>query len=426
MVAALRAPPRRIISLQSRQSVDLGLDELLSGGQISLLPHVEERGLLFLQFRKGRVTVTAGKYVGLIPITADIALDVMPKMPVGNIARVLDGARAHIQALPGTERVYSSVPQESESVLKFLLSNLLDALEPIRRAGLLKRYHRETEIASHPRGRIQLARTLQSCWSKGVRHRVAIEKFSLTADVPENRVLKAALVHVLQGLRRAGIHGDILASANAAYNELPSQIGFLQPFDRQRCADAVSMMTLPGGRDYYYRALEIALLITSARSLKLEGVGTELTLDACIIDFESVFEAYLRHVLQSHAPSDIAVRDGNRDGKKPLYDDRNDPPAQPDIVLTSRTTCRSLIAEVKYKDKPDRSDINQAVTYALTYRTPFAVLLHQAGEGKASGLRHIGSINGIEVKSYGFQLSRSDLEVEESMLSERLCALLMP
>jgi 5-methylcytosine-specific restriction enzyme subunit McrC len=112
------------------------------------------------------------------------------------------------------------------------------------------------------------------------------------------------------------------------------------------------------------------------------------------------------------------VRDGNTDGKKPLFDDRSDPPAQPDIVVSSTSTGKTVIAEVKYKEKPNRDDYNQAITYALSYHTDRVILVHQNRQGATAGLRRIGTIGGIALDAYAFDLSHANLDAEENAFAE--------
>ena len=78
------------------------------------------------------------------------------------------------------------------------------------------------------------------------------------------------------------------------------------------------------------------------------------------------------------------------------------------------------MAEVKYKEKPDRQDINQAITYALSYNTSQAVLVHQSKPGSKTGLSLIGTIRGIRISAYGFDLSVSDLTAEENAFAKCL------
>jgi 5-methylcytosine-specific restriction enzyme subunit McrC len=68
---------------------------------------------------------------------------------------------------------------------------------------------------------------------------------------------------------------------------------------------------------------------------------------------------------------------------------------------------------VKYKDKPNRPDINQAITYAISYRSDRVLLVYQNQPGATAGLVHIGTVSGIRVEGYGFDLGSDTLEQEE-------------
>lgn len=75
----------RILSVASRNSIELPLSDVMSDGHIEVFAEIEAQGLLFLQFRRGKLFVTAGKYIGLIPLTPSISVDVKPKLPVSNL-----------------------------------------------------------------------------------------------------------------------------------------------------------------------------------------------------------------------------------------------------------------------------------------------------------------------------------------------------
>ncbi|CAN7615303.1 McrC family protein [Caulobacter sp. LjRoot300] len=415
-----------IITMNSRATMTLPLAALLTNGELSVLPHIEEKGLLFLQFRRGSVLLNAGKYVGLIPLTNSIAIDVQPKMPVGNLSRVLGESRATIDYISGSDRLYEAFGSPSANVLEFILRNLISALQPIESNGTLKQYVQRVEVAAHPRGRIRAAATLQTCRARGIKHRAVIERFDQTSDIAPNRVIRSALVHLLTSLRRGQPDRALLRRGNEAFSRLPGQIRDASSYDYIDCQHIVRFRTLPTGREYYYRPLDIALLVLSGRGIALDQFSGNVILDTFIVDFEAVFERYLRNALESRVPTHIAVLDGNEDGQKPLYDDRAVPPAQPDIVLVDRETGQKIVVEVKYKDKPDRGDINQAITYALSYRTNRVVLVHQKRDGSVSGLRRLGIISGISVECYAYDLSREDLEAEEEAFTSVLSAMLLP
>ncbi len=418
------SPTRRIISLDSRSTTDIPIADLIIDGKLDIYPHVEEKGLLFLQFRRNMLTLAAGPYVGLIPLTPAVSVDVRPKLPIGNFARVLDSARGSLSSITGVDRLYLSENLASNSVLEFLAANLLDALRPVQEHGLLKDYVRISEMTSSPRGRINPSGTMARAWSKGQKHKVEAQYFEQTSNIPVNRVLKSALRMLLARMKSSGKYGRQLnSSVNRAYFDMPSGIGEMAPADFELAKYTLLSRTLPESRTYYSRPLEIALLIISNRGISLQEQGVDVLLETFIVNFETMFEDYLLRVLERRAdPTILRVRSGNSSGKKPLFDDRKDPPAQPDIVITSIASGKKLIAEVKYKEKPTREDYNQAITYAVTYRSDRVILVHQNKPGAATGLRHIGTMNGIVLDAYAFDLSKADLDNEEQAFADVLLA----
>jgi 5-methylcytosine-specific restriction enzyme subunit McrC len=415
-----------VYSIQSRQELELNLSDLVVDGRLDIFPHVEKKGLLFLQFRRSRLIVTAGGYVGLIPLTPKISIDVRPKLPVSNLARVLDAARRSLSSIANADRLYLASELSNSSVLEFLAANLLDALRPISANGLHKEYVCRSETTSHPRGRIELAGTIRA-WSRGQFHNVQAQRFEQSSDLPVNRLIKTALYFILQRMHPYSPESRaLIRRANAAYFEMPAIIEEMRSSDYEACKAVLRANSLPTSRSYYYRALEIALLILSNRGIALEEQGSDVLLETFIINFDDLFEEYLRRVLQQRAEGGLIVKDGNREGKKPLFDDQNAPSAQPDIVLTWRPTHRTVVAEVKYKERPQREDINQAITYALCYGTEQAILVHQCGPEAPKGLRPIGTLQGIKVNAYAFDLGADDLDAEEATFANCLFGLVRP
>lgn len=408
--------------LESRKSLALELADLLVDGKLEIYPHVEEMGLLFMQFRGSKLVLSAGPFVGLIPLTPKLSIEVRPKMPVSNLARVLDTAKRPLSALSGMDRFYVTNDLESSSILQFLATNLVDALHAIQVNGLLKEYLRRSNVTSMPRGRIELDGSMR-LWARGQHHLVKAQRFEQSSDIAANRVIKYALRSVLIKLKgEAADASALIATANKAYSDLPSTISEMIPADFAEVQRLISQGRLPPNRTYYARALEIALLILSNRGISLQEEGKDVLLETFIVNFEVLFEEYLRRVLHQRAPTCVRVRDGSKDGKKALFDDVKQPSAQPDIVIHEKSSGRKMIAEVKYKDSPNRDDINQAIAYGVSYRSNHVVLVHQKGLGAAAGLSPIGTVNGIKVESYAYDLSNPDLDAEEAQFAEKMLA----
>lgn len=418
------ARQHNVIQIESRSSVELELTDLVADGRFAVFPHVEQKGLLFLQFKKDRVSLSAGAYIGLIPLTPTITIDVKPKLPVSSLSRVLDVAAGSLSTLTGFDRAYLDSAEASTSVLEFLCYNLVQSIEPILVNGLHKTYVPQGESSERPRGTIDMIDTVRQHWSRAQLNLIKSHRFDQTTNIPPNRVIKSALEVILQRLNDAGrASGQLARSANSAYLSLPSSIGPFEKGDDDRSRLLVLNKGLPEWRNYYYRALDLALFVLSERQVSIEKAGSDVVMNSFIVNFDDIFEAYIRRVLQSRCGANFWVKDGNKEGRKPLFDDRKEPPAQPDILLTEAATRNTLVAEVKYKDKPNRDDVNQAITYAVSYRSEVAVLIHQARPGQISGIQKIGTVNGIRLFAYGFDLGNSNLDTEEAVLAREMCDL---
>lgn len=414
-----RFPDGRIVyCLESRKSLDLSLADIMPGGAIQVFPYVEEKGLLFLQFRRRRLVISAGPFIGLIPLTPQISIEVRPKLPVTNIARILDSAQRSLSLIPGTERLYLKDGLESDSILEFLALNLCEAFRPVLEGGFLKAYTPKLNLSSQPKGKIDVVGTLRA-WGRGQRHFLSATRHEQTPDIPCNRVLKAAMLIVLRRLvPTTEGRKSLISVVNKNYLRFPSTVGDLRPQDRSIVRNQIAKKELPPSRYYYYRALEIALMLLTDVGVSLQSAGADVSLSSFIINFEDLFEEYLRRVLYVLAPDGVLVRDGNKDGKRFLFDEGRGQMAQPDIVINAAG--HAVVVEVKYKEKPNRDDINQAVAYALCYRTDRVVLVHQKPLDRAAGLYRIGEINGIKLEAYAFDLGACDLEREEHCFAQAI------
>ncbi|TIW39629.1 MAG: hypothetical protein E5V61_29975, partial [Mesorhizobium sp.] len=265
---------------------------------------------------------------------------------------------------------------------------------------------------------------LQQHWSRGQLHKAVAQRFEQTSDVPVNRVIKSAIKLLLRRLRpTSSVSIELIKKANQAYVRFPDRIGDMGVADLRDAMAAIQRRQLPTHRDYYYRALEIAVLILSNGGIALQEKGNDVLLRSFVVNFDDLFECYIRRVLQSYSSNEVHVFDGNLERKKYLFQNTKVHYAQPDIVVTSNITAKTLVADVKYKDLPKREDINQAVTYAVSYGTTQTLIIHQVKPGNPSGMKHIGTMGGISVDAYGFDLDSEDLPKEEKAMAKAIFAM---
>lgn len=374
---------------------------------------------------KGKVRLQARGYIGLIPLNDRVAIDVIPRTPVRNLSRLLMVAQHAPDLLLRTRR-YAHDPLWADSLLDAYAYGLLDRMDEIASNGLLREYHNRVETTSFPRGRILAGSTIRQLHVRGIRHQAVASWFERDPDNAANRCLKYALWFLAQRLSQATSPTgkrryllDRLAPLYAIFSDvtLDHSLAFLHDglVNGER--------RLPSLRAYYRPALDIATAIILEHGVKLDAGGDAIRLPSLILNMNRLFEHYLRNALRTQGREqqwEHEVLDGNTDGRALLFDDAPSEDATPDIVLRDPITSRcSLILEVKNVPikgiYSDRSAIEQAVTYGVSYRCNQVVLAHpRSHSGDFSGLRLQGKLGELAIYQYVYDLSADPLENEEA------------
>jgi 5-methylcytosine-specific restriction enzyme subunit McrC len=365
-----------------------------------------------------RFTLVAGKYIGLIPINSRILIDVRPKIRIDDLFRVLNVANEQLGALTFFERGYRQIEGPDENILHLLIRTLVKQLQSLEAEGLHKTYKQIVKTGPF-RPRINFARTVQRNWSRGIFSTTTCEVFEFSRDNPLNRLVKYALWY----------SGTFL-SLRTGEAELKEQLRFFLemfetvPLDRSLgFVPAVKLLLasgqIPALRHYYEALARTCLAITGNSSVSLEVQGADVSLLSFVLNFEEVFEKYVRNTLKNastaHVPP-LQILDGNKEGRGYLFTDSRTYEVRPDIVIKKAGAPR-VILDVKYKPKISESDRYQIISHAFSMGARTAVLvLPRLEEGKPAGLIRRGKIReglvSVELFEYHFPLD-SDLPTEE-------------
>jgi 5-methylcytosine-specific restriction enzyme subunit McrC len=175
-------------------------------------------------------------------------------------------------------------------------------------------------------------------------------------------------------------------------------------------------------RSYYRPAVDLAAAIVEEHGARLESRGGFLKLPSVVLDMSKLFENYLRNVLVAEARRrnwPERVLDGNGPGSSLLFDEEPSEKATPDIVVGDPEAGRyPLLIEIKNVPvkggRSDRSSIQQAVTYGVSYRCTHVVLAHpRRGSDGFRGLRTQGRLGQLSLYQYVFDLAADPIEDEE-------------
>jgi 5-methylcytosine-specific restriction enzyme subunit McrC len=409
--------------------VDIPLSDLLIGTRLDLYEQVTAKGYFSLGLRRDQLVFRASGFVGLIPINDRVAIQVRPRVPVANLVHLLLVAEMGATSIEGFERGYGIGAEQVPFMLDHLTLALLKEIDVIAANGLHREYMRVPSASRAPAGRVLFSGALMKRKAQGDPFSVPIVRHKQTADTTPNRCLKYAIWYVAQRYRqfhlRAGVR-RLLDDLNGAYLLFGTvSLDHSQSFFNDARVQLPERM--PAVRAYYVNALRLAAILIRDRGVTLEMGAEQLAMDSWVVNMADVFEAYARRILARElalSQSELLVLDGNLSGpgggRKLLFDSRPSEEATPDIVIERQKPGRSpavpVVLDAKYKERavPDRDDINQIVTYALSYRSVEAVLVFPREHDGPQGLRFLGTINEVRLSAYSIDLGAVDLHAEET------------
>lgn len=413
----------KIYTAIERQATDIPLSEIMIEGKFDIYKDVQAKQYFNISLKKDNLVLLAGNHVGLIPLNSKTALLVEPKIARNNWLHVVGKTNAYLAGL-GYLRNYSIHDTASKSLIEFLSRALIQLAAPISEQGLLKLYEPVREKTSFPKGRILFGESIKHVWSKGFNQSVAIQKYLFSKDTPHNRLIKYALsiaIRNINFLLTSNLSLEKkkeLSTLRASAKEIEDLLSAV-PYDLTikyipEVKKSLESQSLPIIRDYYYDICQTSLLLVQNTGIipHLEGVEETLSF---VVNMEDVFEDYCRNCLRQFVQQNnwVEVVGGKDDQQRMFYGPNSDTRmAEPDIVIRLQNGEKYPV-EVKYKEDPNRDNINQAITYAVTYKKTKAIIVCYA-TGKQTGLVDFGKVGeGIQVFVYHFDLEKTDIEAEE-------------
>lgn len=418
---------RTVYRVREYREIELPVDALMKGDRLELYPEVTGKGYLQASLHQDRLRFTAGGRLGLIPLNDRIALEVVPKVPIGHLMHILQISGWAPFPLERFLRKYESHEEPIDSLLDILAQSLVLTASDVLRLGLHQEYYERREDTSFPKGRILIGRSFQ-CAARG-RHQLGIAWFDRTYDVGVNRVIKCALWGLARQystiVPRAG-QRRLLTEMSRLYAAL-SRISLISnEAARGEARDILDVGQLPTHRRYYEPALALAWLVIFRESVEITKPDGRIPLPSLLVNMEDVFEGFVRALLRQGLEAvGVTVKDGNQGppagARKGVFAGSDAPIATPDVVISSGDEVVAIV-EIKYKEIDGlaaRDDLNQAITYGVSYGAPNVVIVHPALKPGSSGLETIGRVGSMAVHQYAFDLA-GDLGKEQTEMLRHL------
>lgn len=420
----------KIYPAEERSEINVDIKDVVKeGGKLDISPNVKNFFSIDYKPKRDRLTLFAGKYIGLIPINNSLAVDIKPRFSISNLTRIVSIAEDSFNALGFFSREYKESGVSEPVVFAFMVESLCNELRALYEEGVLKEYVYRQEASHKIRGRININHSVKKLWSYGHFNKAIVQYYEQTADNSFNQLVKYTLEYCLCEL------SSIFPEKKALRNELSFYYSLFESVDSGRMLSSYHVMVsaiqnekISELRHYYKNICEICRLIVEGKGVSFNDTGSDLQLSSFTLDMESTFEKYLLNSLRKNKDLlslSISVLDGNNEGRKKLY---NQPSyakgdAKPDMIIQI-DNIPVAIADAKYKNKSKDSDRYQVISHALSYNCKVAVLvLPKDKDYKGEQLVKLGDIGVgyiIEVYEYYFDLSSGELELEEKLFSEAL------
>lgn len=401
-----------------------------------------------VDFKWGKIRVSAKGVSGVFPLTERITVQVRPRFPVRNLSHMVS-ACGYEPAVLESLRQYSSAERYEDWMLNVLTDAYLVAMERIAEQGFLRTYDQRSIGGSYPHGRIKMSETVNKFASRGVFHRAEYSWFEKSMDNVVNQCLRAACVHLYLRHRNSALNSDSRVRSSRLNNILSLLEEVTDVPEGEFIYDPVvrGVLMLPDARSYYRQALDLSLAILESSGFDIDAWQGNLQAGSLLIKTEDLFEDFVRLSLQQEFARHerIDVLDGNAEGQLPLFEPIEHAPtgsnwpkyltvkgpsraATPDIVFRNIVDHDvPLVADAKFTsvvDHAGRSELEQVVTYGARYQSPIAMTIHPRKSNTTGGLVFSGRIGNVLVAQYRVDLGAENLDSEMADMANAIAELI--
>lgn len=354
---------RRVIRLRENET-QYGVD--IPPRQATALRAIyKEEQLRISPSWSGGYDLSAGGQVGTIslqetdhdPTEPPLDILIAPKVPIHNLFYMLTYAHQLVDF--GRD---PSPLATGEDIFDPVVDIFVRQVDDIARRGIHRGYVDREESAAWLRGRLLVARQVR-------RGPVAVgfeqQTNEFTADLPENRILRAALGLLVRARFRDPALGPRVRRALIAFDEVSSEGITAADCDRV----VFTRLT-----ERYRSPINLARLFL--RHLSLEGREGETAFVSFLVPMPRLFEQFVARLLAEKLTTRPRLR--LEDQWRIWLDEERRLEGRPDLVLKLDGRDR-LVLDTKYKvygDKPTNADINQMVTYCHTLGVDRGVLIY--------------------------------------------------
>jgi len=299
--------------------------------------------------------LTARGQVGSIAVD-EVQILIRPKIQPENLFLFLEAGLP-----PRAWRAEAFDYAHRPDLLPVMVSFFARTVETTLASGLLRSYRERHEKLVALRGRIDFATQLSRA---AFASPVACRYDDYTADIEENRYLRAAIRLALRAPRTPAVDRHRLLRAMSAMEDVA---------DAPMPADALDRMKQTRLNGYYWPALHLARLLLE--NLTLVDVRGTHAASAFLLDMDKLFERFVTHRLATALRGRLEIRAQSRSS----LDRAGRIVLIPDLLFT-RHGEKVVVGDIKYKltegAQARREDYYQLLAYTTAYELPEGVLIY--------------------------------------------------
>ncbi len=317
----------------------------------------------------GVYDLTPGSMVGHFT-TPDLDIRILPKVGVDRLMFLLAYSA-------DTARWRELVTEfgHAEDVYEAVVPAFVRLVARATHRGLLHGYRSLDDSLATVRGRIRIADQVRT--RIGLMPPVEVQYDEFTADIIENRIIRAAL----DQLRACGARSPTVARA---LREV--EFAFRDVHLCKYSPQAVPEVSFTRLNEHYKPAIRLATLLLRSASFELRSSG--VAAPAFLVDMNRVFEAFVHRALEEMLP----VGKGElRRGAVAGHLDTDDTIAlKPDLTYWRSGRC-VFVGDAKYKvrdgDRAASADVYQMLAYLTALDLRSGVIVYPTGEAEPRRIR---------------------------------------
>lgn len=338
--------------------------------------------LLTFTVQKGRELIRVRNYVGLLPLSRKVHLEILPKIEQpANARSLLLTMLRYVRHSPFRTIASAYISATHLPLWEVFIRAFLDTVEPIIQQGIQRAYVTAERNEQFWKGKFQVARQLRENAHHAERLAVVYER--LTADVPANRILKTALLY-LNWQTDSSANQRRIQQFLAALEDVPITESIPNDFKAIRRTSRLFARYVP--------ALRWAEALLSQQGFGAKtGQMPSLSL---LFLMERVFEEYVAYAIRTYWPDagNVTIQESSAH----LVDEHVGAPKfklRPDILI--RQNDRTLVLDTKWKQVNsqasdtasekgnygiEQTDLYQLYAYGKKYAADDLLLIYPANK----------------------------------------------